>query len=257
MSNFSWKQATYCAKLSMYAYQDEAGFRKVIDRPAVDDFNIKFFDFGGTQAYAVNTKNTYTLVFRGTEPTQWADIKSDLKFRKTKSFDINGFSEGRVHRGFKAALDLVWDDINKHMVESKSNKKNIIITGHSLGAALATLVAGRLNNPKVELYTFGSPRVGTSKWCKNQLFKHYRFRNNNDVVTRVPPTWIGYKHHGELMYFDYQNMFATGSGKWYMFTNWIMGTYRGWFSLAGWDAFSDHAIPEYYKLCKSMMIDND
>ena len=40
MSNFSWKQAAYCAKLSMYAYQDEAGFRKVIERDGLD---IKFF----------------------------------------------------------------------------------------------------------------------------------------------------------------------------------------------------------------------
>ena len=98
--------------------------------------------------------------------------------------------------------------------------------------------------------------MGTAKWCKNQKFKHYRFRNNNDIVTRVPPPIIGFKHHGELMYFDYQEMYATGSGKWYMFMNWLNGMYKGWFSLAGWDSFSDHSCSGYYKLCRTMMIDN-
>lgn len=252
-SKFSWALATWCAKLSMHAYQNEEGFRKVIERSYLD---ISFFDFGSTQAYALNSELNYILVFRGTEPTKWADIKADLKFRKVKSLDVDGKSEGYVHRGFKGALDLVWEQISTHMIKCKADEKNVIITGHSLGGALATLVAGRLNDPKVQLYTYGSPRVGTAKWCKNQKFKHYRFRNNNDIVTRVPPPLIGFKHHGEMMYFDYQQMYATGSGKWYMFMNWFNGMYRGWFSLAGWDSFSDHSCPEYYKLCRNMMIDN-
>jgi triacylglycerol lipase len=249
---FSWKKAAYCARLSTYAYRDEAGFREVIQHK-----DITFFDFGGTQAYVLNTNKEYLIVFRGTEPTQMADIKSDLKFKKVKSLDVDGKSEGRVHRGFKAALDMVWGDIQHHMMLKKAHKKKIVVTGHSLGAALATLVAGRLNDPDVELYTYGSPRVGTAKWCKNQKFKHYRFRNNNDIVTRMPPNWIGFKHHGDMMYFDYKEMYATGKGKWYMLNNWIMGTYKGWFSLAGWDSFSDHDITSYYKICKNMMIDNE
>lgn len=252
--NFSWAMATWCAKLSMYAYQDEEGFKKTIDRSYLD---ITFFDFGGTQAYALNSKRNYILVFRGTEPTSWSDIKADLKFRKVSSVSTGGVKEGRVHRGFKAALDTVWEGIQAHMKECGTYNKNIIITGHSLGGALATLVAGRLDDADVVLYTYGAPRVGNAAWNKRQKFLHYRFRNNNDIVTRVPPAWLGYQHNGKLMYFDYQNMYATGSGKWYMFRNWIMGTYRGWFSLAGWDAFGDHAVPDYYKLCRTMMIDND
>ena len=254
-TDFTWADATFCAKLSMHAYQDEAGFKKAI-KPG-KKWKVKYFDFSGTQAYALNSKKEYILVFRGTEPTQWADIKSDLKFRKVTSLDIDGKSEGRVHRGFKAALDMVWDDINQHMVECKAIDKDITITGHSLGAALATLVAGRLNNPNVVLYTYGSPRVATDKWNKCQKFTHYRFRNNNDIVTRVPPRWLGFKHNGEIEYFDYKGMYNTGSGSWYMFNNWMMGMYRGWFSLAGWDSFSDHDISSYYKLCRSQMIDNE
>ena len=31
---------------------------------------------------------------------------------------------------------------------------------------------------------------------------HYRWVNNNDIVTRVPPTWWGYCHGGREMYID-------------------------------------------------------
>lgn len=250
--DFSWGLATYCAKLSMHAYQNEDQFNDVMGKSWLD---IKFFDFGSTQAYALNSKRNYILVFRGTEPTKWADIKADLKFRKVSSISTSGIKEGKVHRGFKSALDLVWDDIVAHMKKCKADKKNVFVTGHSLGGALATLVAGRLDDAEVVLYTYGAPRVGNAAWNKKQKFMHYRFRNNNDIVTRVPPTWIGFKHNGKLMYFDYKEMFQTGEGSWYMFRNWMMGMYRGWFSLAGWDSFNDHDISTYYKICRNNMID--
>ena len=254
-TDFTWKQATFCARLSMYCYQDKAGFKKGMKLG--NKYKLKFFDFGGTQAYALNGKKEFYLVFRGTQPTQWTDIKADLKFRKQPSVAEDGTSEGKVHRGFKEALNLVWYDIIKHMSDCDAVDKQIIITGHSLGAALATLVAGRLNNPDVLLYTYGSPRVGNHKWNSCQKFQHYRFRNNNDIVTRVPPRWLGFKHNGQMEYFDYKENINTGSGSWYMFQNWFMGMYRGWFSLSGWDSFSDHDISAYYKLCKNQMIDNE
>ncbi len=251
---FSWEQATWFAKLSMHAYQDEEGFKKGI-KPT--GWKVKFFDFGGTQAYALDGKKNFILVFRGTQPTQWEDIKADLKFRKEPSLSLGGDPEGKVHRGFKEALNHVWGDIKKHLDECDYTNKNVVITGHSLGAALATLVAGRLNQPAISLYTYGSPRVGNTKWHSCQKFKHYRFRNNNDIVTRVPPAFMGFKHHGELEYFDYKEMVNTGSGNWYMFRNWMMGVYRSLVSLRTWDSFSDHDISTYYKLCKSQMVDND
>ncbi|MEM9659971.1 MAG: lipase family protein, partial [Planctomycetota bacterium] len=33
---------------------------------------------------------------------------------------------------------------------------------------------------------------------------HHRWVNNNDIVTRVPPAWLGYRHTGEIMYLDFQ-----------------------------------------------------
>ena len=49
--DFSWGLATYCAKLSMHAYQSEEQFNDICGRSWLD---IKFFDFGSTQAYALS-----------------------------------------------------------------------------------------------------------------------------------------------------------------------------------------------------------
>ena len=67
------------------------------------------------------------------------------------------------------------------------------VTGHSLGAALATLATIRLTNdgiPVNGLYTYGCPRVGEVKFRslfeENVTARAYRLVNNNDIVARIP-----------------------------------------------------------------------
>lgn len=80
---------------------------------------------------------------------------------------------GHVHRGFSRALDPVWPQLLEKIRETQGdeNPPAIWITGHSLGAAVGTLLTGRLVNYMLHaeedadfslrgLYTFGSPRVG-------------------------------------------------------------------------------------------------
>ena len=79
---------------------------------------------------------------------------------------------------------------------------NITITGHSLGAALATLLAMDMAvNTKlaVGLYTLASPRVGDLTF--HNVFNHvvpnaYRIANRLDVVTKTPPPLL-YFHVGD------------------------------------------------------------
>ncbi|WP_335085613.1 lipase family protein [Nostoc sp.] len=68
--------------------------------------------------------------------------------------------EGMVHPGFALLLEEVLPKIQA--IIKNSNAKQICLTGHSLGGALATLAAYRLINnfPLINVYTFGSPRVG-------------------------------------------------------------------------------------------------
>jgi pimeloyl-ACP methyl ester carboxylesterase len=107
---------------------------------------------------------------------------------------------GSVHRGFKAALAEVWIDLKAYITGLQKNNLRIWMTGHSLGAALATLAAARYGNVQ-GLYTFGSPRVGNQDFKKDFNVNAYRFVNNSDIVTRVPPASL-YCHVGELRYID-------------------------------------------------------
>ena len=240
----NWKNATIMASASAAAYKNLGGFQKQFDPEAV------LFDKDGTQVYCWNDKDIACVAFRGTEPTQWSDIKADLKIRKVK------VPTGFVHRGFKDALDEVWEDVLKWLNEQK--RESVFFTGHSLGGALATLAASRWNTITTHLYTYGSPRVGGRKFVKSFLSSdRYRFRNNNDIVTRVPFEILGYKHvsgdGGKFIYFNVDGNVSKRFSRWYMFKQWLKGTLRGFTKLKV-DGFSDHSIEAYYQYCRREMI---
>ena len=235
-NKFSWKNATFTAKLSKNAYTGLDAFKKTFGKQWKD---IKLFSHGGTECYVLTCPQNYIVVFRGTEPTSWEDIKADVQFRK----------KGGIHRGFKAALDDVWDKLFDDY-EKNAKGKQLVVTGHSLGAALATLYSHRINDPAAVCYTFGSPRTGTPKTTKRMLFTAYRFRNNNDIVTKVPPEFLGFTHKSDkTTYFDIDGNIKEGYSRWYMIKEWFKGTGRG--ILKGKvDGFSDHSMGGYYELCK-------
>ena len=119
---------------------------------------------------------------------------------------------------------------------------------------MATLCASRLEEKEPSLYTYGSPRVGGRKFVKSFLSSNrYRFRNNNDIVTRVPFEILGYKHvsgdGGKFIYFDVDGNVSKKFSRWYMFKQWLKGTLRGFGKLKV-DGFSDHSIEAYYSFCR-------
>ncbi|KAF8851752.1 alpha/beta-hydrolase [Acephala macrosclerotiorum] len=83
---------------------------------------------------------------------------------------------------------------------------SLIITHHSIGAAIATLAAELRNmNYIIDTYTFGSPRVGNTAFANfvtNQslsLGNNYGMTHLNDPVPQLPTTWIGYQHTSPLV----------------------------------------------------------
>jgi triacylglycerol lipase len=97
------------------------------------------------------------IATRGTRPEMGApDLLTDARAAMT------GFGDyGQVHKGFKATFDSVIGNLgpdNSAVMDSDV----VHCVGHSLGGAVATLVAAHYagQGKKVMLYTFGSPRVG-------------------------------------------------------------------------------------------------
>lgn len=163
-----------------------------------------FFSHNGSQAYFLFNDDDIIFVCRGTQPTEFKDIAADAKLRLVPS--SSGI--GKVHRGFKQSVDNLWNEIDT-LLERYGKSRTIYLTGHSLGAGMATLIATRckrlddIPSPE-ELYTYGSPRVGNDQYIKmmNDIgLIHHRWVNNADIVTRVP-IWP-YKHHGTLHYMNH------------------------------------------------------
>ena len=125
------------------------------------------------------------LAIEGTkEKTDWL---TNIKFL-LKSDDC--------HRGFKnnsyrSLSKLVCD------YEALDKKRKLIITGHSLGGATATLIADLIypNNQNIALITAGSPRPG-GRELRERLknVEHLRFVYGDDIVPKTPPWVCGYVH---------------------------------------------------------------
>ena len=228
------------AELSNIAY-----LREDLATRAAQDIGFtesRFFNREGSQAYIFETNSDCAIVCRGTEPNEWNDIKADVNAASVVAETI-----GRVHKGFKREVDDLWPELETAIVE---NKKMLWIAGHSLGGAMATICASRCklshiqSNP-IELYTFGSPRVGNKRYVNYTVVVHIRWVNNNDIVTRVPPNWMGYRHTGEEMYLN-------AHGKIRKMTKWqrTKDRWRGFWmgaKVGSIDPFSDHSLDQYAK----------
>ena len=142
------------------------------------------FDSGGTQAILATDDRFIVLAFRGTEATSIKDIKADAKARTTQCE-----TGGRIHVGFKEAFEEVALDIQKKLDEDEFQEMSLLITGHSLGGALATIAAKKLSHKGgvAACYTFGAPRVGDEQWIAHIKAPVYRLVNAADCVTMLPP----------------------------------------------------------------------
>jgi hypothetical protein len=148
---------------------------------------------GGTHCFVAvrNDKQLAVVAFRGTDKDDPSDLADDGNALK-----IPWERGGKVHAGFAGALADVRNDVEKAL---QGITCRTLFTGHSLGAALATLLAG-IRTPDA-LYTFGSPLVGDSDFVATlNNVKNFRYVDCCDIVTRIPPEGLGYAHLGQPYY---------------------------------------------------------
>jgi pimeloyl-ACP methyl ester carboxylesterase len=122
-----------------------------------------------------------------------------------------------VHRGFAGALEEVWEPLAARLDALAAGGRRVFFTGHSLGAALATMAAARWRARAVAeaaaVYTFGSPRVGDAAFVASLACPVFRIVNNNDVVAHVPLPGL-YQHAGQLHLFDASGRGVAGPDLW-------------------------------------------
>ena len=199
-TTFTHRAALSLAEASDLAYSEHSA----VDSTVTDwglTLPAKPFDAGETQGFFAMDDDLLILSFRGTEK-KFRDWLRNLRVIRT-NHDL-----GAVHRGFSSGLNEVWELSVKPILEQHGPGRRVWFTGHSLGAALATLAAARtqIQIPQISItgiVTFGQPRLAKEEFEQNfnAAFdgRFHRYVNNRDIVPRVPP---GYRHVGELIHFD-------------------------------------------------------
>lgn len=150
------------------------------------------------------------LAFRGTSSAvNWISdlIATQIRFKyvKEKCLTHQGFTDiyASCRRGILSALAEMPKD------------KALFVTGHSLGAALATLCAVDLaagNSRTPWLYTFGSPRVGDPAFAKAAAAYvpgSFRVANPLDAVTHVPPSVWKLPKRDKRYYYSHVKTLST------------------------------------------------
>ena len=148
----------------------------------------------GATAFVVKRKSIDVIVFRGTQKKA-NDILTDMLVVPVPYV-------GRLcHGGFVAQHASIWGKIKKHL----DPKKRTLITGHSLGGALAELSAAKLNgkHDNINLITFGKPNVFFKGFKRPmKLDTQISCVQGSDMVARVPRLCYGPSKSQDMLYFS-------------------------------------------------------
>ncbi|MEA2998147.1 MAG: triacylglycerol lipase [Alphaproteobacteria bacterium] len=136
------------------------------------------------------------LAFAGTDPGVWETIITDFTLRPGTD----------THAGFQDAADAVKDVVAQAIALSRAGAKPLFLTGHSLGAAIAAIVALDQDARPAAVYGFGMPRPGNARFHARYTAalgeRTFRFVHGLDIVARVPPSILlgtsGFRHVGHM-----------------------------------------------------------
>ncbi|MGB8400434.1 lipase family protein [Bradyrhizobium sp.] len=155
-----------------------------------------------------NPSRVLIVAFAGTDPLSLANWISDFDARLDKT---TGAAEG-----YEGAADAVWDDLKKLLGNFIPADGRVFVTGHSLGGALAALIARRIAtelSANVDaVYTFGMPRPGSRTFAdayNRQLgLRTFRMVHGDDIVPTVAPSSFGFRHLGRFLHCARQGKFS-------------------------------------------------
>lgn len=157
--------------------------------------------------------NIQYIIFRGTlTDNEWYQ---DFQISQTSL--TNNIM---IHSGFYGLYQQFEPILMKNLISP-----NIIIAGHSLGGALASVSGFNIINSgrNAVIYTFGKPRVGNIEYASlmNQSYPNsiFRVENDNDLIPTIPLSatanesnppvpWV-YQHEGTSVRFN-QNWGSLG-----------------------------------------------
>ncbi|TFK48429.1 alpha/beta-hydrolase [Heliocybe sulcata] len=175
--------------------------------------NVKILQAGGDDGlipmyFIASDPDTESVVVahQGTNSKSILSIANDVQIAlvdlNTTLFPQAG-KDVQVHDGFQKTFERTADGVLSGVRDAlnSTGAKKVLVTGHSLGAAVASMDAVMLKmnlDPSISLTTtiFGLPRVGNQEWAdlvdSNLGTSFTHITNQNDPVPTVPPQLLGY-----------------------------------------------------------------
>ena len=148
----------------------------------------------------------------GTKPLVVVDVRGSVTISDWINDVMTQFDS--ENNRFAAFADEIFTNVENYLSSTGVQNPIILVTGHSMGAAIANILAARLNgimdSDNVYAYTFATPRTVNEAVSGNQAVNYpniFNILNSNDVVTYVPltitlPVVNYWKRHGIDLYIN-------------------------------------------------------
>ncbi|EGQ9310498.1 lipase family protein [Vibrio vulnificus] len=201
MSTLSPKQA---ASLAYIAYDARKGGNYENTPIEIkNDFTLNDLAKGTSGGYFFRQETGFALLGKGKSQRYRNDLVIACRGTASLADGITDLTCNRkgtdtgemVHSGFQTTFYSMRSGLKKFLLENPTTEFGTVhCVGHSLGGALATLAANWIAadpsfKGKVNLYTFGSLRVGLKSFSvksSSRISKHFRCVNGADPVTKAP-----------------------------------------------------------------------
>ncbi len=196
-----FQQVDWYAKRAQLAYNDEAKIRSELDSvihvQALPELDIQYF-------IEQLPNKRQLLSVRGT--ANLPNVREDVEYKKSRNKNIHIY----VHKGFDEDANAVFNSALPHLDKSQE----ILLTGHSLGAAVSTLLMIYLHHDGFTLgpsINFGQPKFTNKTGAETYGFLDLtRVVNDKDLVPLVPPVTGLSSIHGDYHHFGQEVILLSG-----------------------------------------------
>ena len=275
-TGFSARKAYWLASASVAAYAPADEARTLLTRSwHFHRFEPFEDDASGAYGYLAADEKVVVVAFRGTELQDFRDMLVNAQFKWSAIAD--GLNH-RVHAGFLSSFVSLEKKVEAALrtaltapgrgarAGSAPPPRQLYLTGHSLGGALATVMFARLTllraaagstaMPVPALYTFGCPRVGDGSFSKalDSAYPERIFRvvNDVDIIPELPP-FPDYHHAGRLMFFEPNGELRTQvSGLSRVLLQTSSALDAATIKQVGAEKFAAHGVANYVERCEKL-----